>query len=347
MLPRIKSTADFVSRLAFFAVAPLVIVFASALFPVTGALVMIGLALLVFFFGEAMTPLIDRVPFIRKVLRVQFAFEAYYREHPPRPFLYYVFYPLLFPYWLWNRKARQEFLLFKGYTLVSIVILLASSAWQYTHVWRPELSLRQFAGVFAMQIVVETLLVLMLVMPIVTSVVHFHTRRSPAPLAALLAVGLASSVVAIVRLERRRDPVVSFATRERVGMRTAHDPKRAKEVELMALNAAWKELPPGKTDVGKDGKVEGAALEAARKALTAYYRNDEAYAFDLWLSKTPKHEILVVYFEARRGRAPIYQAMDRAGRVLASKRGLPKRALQAMKQAADGVIDDPDDFWDP
>jgi len=61
------------------------------------------------------------------LLKEAFAFESYYREQRPRPFAYYLVYPLLFPYWLVNREARQEFLMFRGYTLASFLILYRAS----------------------------------------------------------------------------------------------------------------------------------------------------------------------------------------------------------------------------
>ena len=328
---------DFALRLAFFAVAPLFIVIVSALFPVTGALVTIGLALVVFLFGEAARGFVQRRPMAGKLLKGQLAFEAYYREHRPRPFLYYVFYPLLFPYWLTVKQARDEFLLFKGYTLFSLAMLVGGAVWQYFTAWRPELGLREFFGVLVAQIVVETLLVLMLVMPVVTTVVHFHAEGARRRLAAVLAIGLISTAFAIMGLERRRDPIVSFSTRERVTMRTAKNTKASHDAEAAALKAAWKVLEKEHDDVDRDGKVEGEALEAAHAALLGFYKKDETYAFDLWLARNKQRALLVVYFEARRGRAPIFLAMDRDGHEVTDAKQLPKGALGAMKHAADGV----------
>lgn len=335
----LKSTGDFVLRLAFFATAPLLIVAVAAVFPVTGALVMVGLALGAFIFGEAVRSLAARHRLLARLLKNQLAFEAYYRAHPPKPFLYYVFYPLLFPYWLSVKEARVEFWLYKGYTVFSIAVLVGGSVWQFFEMWRPELGLSAFLGVFLAQLLAETLLVLMLVMPIVTTVVRFHALGARWRLAVLLCVGMVSSAVAVVALERRRDPIVSFATRERVGMRTAAKPKRAHDVQLAALREAWKVLPKEKEDIDSDGKVEGDALEKAHEKLADFYKTDEAFSFDMWLSRTKKQQILVVYFEARRGRPPIFLALDRAGHEIHDPKALPKGALVAMKQAADGVIE--------
>ncbi len=73
----------------------------------TSALVNIVLALGAFFFGELLQERRRSAAGSGRVLRRQLAFEAYYRTQPPKPFLYYVFYPFLFPYWLVVREARR------------------------------------------------------------------------------------------------------------------------------------------------------------------------------------------------------------------------------------------------
>ena len=102
------SAADFALRLGFFALAPFVIVRVAELFPVRGALIDMGLALSVFIAGEAARSAASRHRAIQWVLSEALAFESYYRERPPRPFAYYLFYPLLFPYWLSNRSASDR-----------------------------------------------------------------------------------------------------------------------------------------------------------------------------------------------------------------------------------------------
>jgi hypothetical protein len=339
VLAGIKNAADFTLRLAFFAIAPLLIVLASALFPVTGALVTIGLAVMVFVFGEAVRGLSTRWPILGRLLKGQLEFEAYYRQHTPRPFLYYVFYPFLFPYWLWVPQARREFWLFKGYTLFSVALLVGGAVWQFRSSWQPELGLAEFFRVFVAQLVVETLLVLMLVMPIVTTVVKFHATGARARLGILLGVAIVSSTLAVVMIERRRDPIVSYATRERVRMRSAKNPKAAHDAQLAALRDAWAELAHEQDDIDRDGKVEGEVLDAAHQSLEKFYKADEAFAFDLWFSRSKAHRILVVYFEARGPtKPPIFLALDEKGHEIKDAKSLPKGALGAMKHAADGMI---------
>jgi hypothetical protein len=331
----VKAVLDFVLRLAFFASAPFLLVFAAELFPVTGALVQVGIALVAFFAGEALRRVSSRSRVVARLLSGQLAFDAYYRAHRPRPFLYYVFYPLLFPYWLSNPEARREFLLFKGYTLASFALLVFSLVAQYLQYFQPELAVRDFLPIAAGTLLAEAVVVLMFLMPLVTSVVHFHLGRAPGRLAALLAVAFVSVTVAVVRVERRRDPIVSFATRIRVGLRTKAKPGAAEHAQASALHAAWRALPKEKKDVDSDGKIEGEVLDAAHDALATFYKNDEAHAFDLWYSRTAKRAVMVVYFEARRSHAPIWLAMNGMGTLTHDVRQLPTGAFLAMKKATE------------
>ena len=321
ILARSKEAVDFALRLAFFAIAPFLIVFAAELFPMTGALVQIGLAVAVFFLAEVVRKLVPRFhridgcfaraappriaaldcfswapprPEIRsanflvhrfdrndalarrsKVVDLAFSgllqFETYYRSHPPRPLLYYVFYPLLFPYWITVTEARQEFLLFKGYTAVSFLFLLASLVFQYWSAFPPELSVGDFLPIAGGTLLAETVVVLMFLMPIVTSVVHFHMNRAPRRLVFLLLAGALSVGVAAARIERRRDPIVSYATRRRVRLRSDANLSRANQAMTSALLEAWTALPAARSDIDSDGKVEGTPLEKARTALVQFY----------------------------------------------------------------------------
>jgi hypothetical protein len=331
----VKTTLDLVLRLAFFAAAPFALVFAAEIFPVTGALVQVGLALIAFFAAEGLRKLSGRSKLVAAAVSGQLEFDAYYRAHPPRPFVYYVFYPILFPYWLVVPEARREFLLFKGYTLASFALLLASLAVQYVRFFPPDLSVRAFLPIAGGTFLAETVVVLMLLMPLVTSVVHFHLTKAPGRLAVLLLVGFASVAFAVVRLEGRRDPIVSFATRLRVGLRTSAKPGAAERAQVGALRAAWKALPKEKSDIDTDGKIEGDVLDAAHVALGALYKDDEAHAFDLWYRRSGASATMVVYFEARHQRAPIWLAMNRAGTVIRDPKELPRGAFLAMQRATE------------
>jgi hypothetical protein len=335
---RITAILDFALRFAFFVTAPFVLVLVAALFPITGALVQVGLSLVVFFTAEAARGLASKWRIARLVLGKFLALDDYYRAHPPKPFVYYVFYPVLFPYWLFVPAARREFLLFKGYTIFSFLLFLGMLGAQFYIGFPPELSLRDFLPIAAATFVIETAVVLMFLLPMVTTVVHFHTKNAHARLAVLLAFAIAAVVCAILLLHRPRDPVVSFATRSRVRMRTNAAVARSRAVQTVALQEAWKALPLEKDDVDRDGKVEGLPLERARQALAKFYKADEAYAFDLWMSRKPKGgSVMVVYFEARGKNGPIWLAMDDKRVATHDPKRLPKGAFAAMKSAADAL----------
>jgi hypothetical protein len=335
-MARLSAVVDFVARAVFFAFAPFLLMRIAMLFPVTGAVLQVGAALAVFFAGEAIRRFAKRSPWVSRLLANELRFESYYREHPPRPFLYYVGYPLLLPYWLINASARREFLLYKGYTLFSFGVMLVSLCVQYQTAFPPELTAHDFAPIAGGTLLAETAVVLMFLMPIVTTVVHFHRQRATKRLAVLLALGMVSIGFAAVRLERRRDPIVSFATRTRVRLRTARAQKRAIAAQTRALEAAWRALPRQKLreDVDADGKVEGAPLEVAREALVGLYKNDEAHAFDLWYTRKGRRAILVLFFEAERAHAPIWLAIDHTHATTHELAQLPAGAFQAMRHAS-------------
>ena len=326
--------ADFVLRLGFFLSAPIAIVFAAELFPVRGALVDAGLALGLFIAGEAVQGWAKKTRIVRSLLREALAFEAYYRSRSPRPFIYYLAYPLLFPYWLFNRDARREFLLFRGYTIGGFVILLVMLAWQYYSTWAPELTPRQYAPYVLLTLCVETLLALALLMPIMTTVVWYHSSFRRGRLVLVLAAGLISTGVAYYRVASRRAPIVSFATRERVELRTQSSTRKAHRALLNAVRVAHKTMSTTPTVEG-DGKVMGVPFEKASSSLEQFYKPDEAYAFSLWASPRRHPKVLVIYFEARRKRRPIWVAITGDGTEIRSPSKLPKGAFRAMRAASD------------
>lgn len=333
-----RAVADFVLRLAFFVGAPIAIVKAAALFPVGGAIVQIVIALVIFFVGEAARGLSEKYTLARRLLRKQLEFEAYYREHPPRPFLYYVFYPLLFPYWLWNREARRELMLFRGFTILSAIVLVGTLTYQFFRLFPPELGAKEFFPLAAGTIGVETLVILAFLMPMATTVVHFHRERAPIRLAVLLLAALVSIGVTTYRVTKKRDPLISYATKQRARARSAVSPRGARAAQERALRVAWKVLPHSADDVDIDGKVEGLPLEMARIALTPFYKPDEAAAWDLWYTKAKidgkSQQLLVLYFAATRGKNAMWIAIDRSEKITNDPLRLPSGAFKAMWKAA-------------
>ena len=328
------SMADFAARLVFFASAPFVIVLCAGLYPVRGALIDVGLALFVFLLGEAPRRGAARFRPIAFLLREALAFESYYRERRPRRFLYYLAYPLLFPYWLSNREARREFWMFRGYTVGSFLILLASLTWQFFSAWRPQLGFRAFLPAVLISLGVETLLVLSLLMPIATTVVWYHASFRRRRLLVILLAFALSTGYALSRVLSHRDPIVSYLTRERVRLRTAAARRTAHRVLQNAVEVAWRDLVKEKHAVQGDGKVEGKALDDARAALESFYKHDEAFAFDLWASPRSRPRVLVLYAQSPRKRPPIWVAL-KDGAELRKADQLPKGAFFGMRAAAD------------
>ena len=203
------STADFLARALFFAAAPFAIVPMTTLFPVYGALYGVFAMLVVFAFGEAVSARAKSSTLLRWVLRRELRAQAFYVEHSPKPFAYYVFYPLLFPYWLTNRQARQEFWLFKGYTLLSLGIMLASIAHQFVTNWQPELTFDDYLPIIGLTLGVETVLVLSLLMPMATTVIALEKERKRWRLAVLLLLAAISTGIVLAGIMRKRDPIVS------------------------------------------------------------------------------------------------------------------------------------------
>lgn len=331
--------ADFALRLVFFSLAPVAIVFAAELFPVRGALIDVGLALGVFVASEVVQRYASKYRLVKSLLKDALAFESHYRSHPPRAFLYYLAYPLLFPYWLVQREARREFLLFRGYTAGGLLVLLVTLGWQYFSAWAPELTVRQYLPYVALSLAVEMVLVLALLMPIATTVVWYHSSFRRGRLMILLLAALLATSFALARVARRRAPIVSYATRERVDLRTNASQLKAHRALLLAVRAAAKSAASA-TEVEGDGNVTGGPLEAAQQALESYYKHDEASAFSLWASPRVHPKLLVLYFEARRDRKPIWVAIRNDGSEIRAASQLPKVAFKAMRS-----ISESDDDW--
>ncbi|HEY1533393.1 MAG TPA: hypothetical protein VGF76_05230, partial [Polyangiaceae bacterium] len=286
-----------------------------------------------FILGEAPRRFASRFKPLGLLLKEALAFETYYRDRTPRRFAYYVAYPLLFPYWLWNREAREEFLMFRGYTLISFLVLLGSLAWQFYSSWLPELGFSDFLPAVVLSLAVETLLVLSLLMPIATTVVWYHASFRRKRLLAMLLVGAASTSITLVHVLDHRDPVVSYLTKERVKLRTAVARKAAHRALLNGVMVAWRDLVKTRGVEG-DGKVEGKPLEDARAALETFYKHDEAFAFDLWASPRSRPRVLIFYAQSRRKTPPLWVALKDGGEVRKPD-ALPKGAFLAMRSAAD------------
>jgi hypothetical protein len=330
---------EYALRVAFFAFVPFGVVLLALLVPMTAALINMILALTAFFSGEILHGAAERRPWLKRVLRRQLAFEAYYRENPPRPFLYYVFYPFLMPYWLVSYQARREFLMFKGYTIVTGVIISCVGVYRYFFVYQPELGFKAFLVAFLIGFVIETLAVMMLIMPMTTSVVALHRKRQHWRLVALLAVGIASTGAAFVVLAKRHRTFPSLETRQRIVERSAVDRAKSKKAMRRALESAWtvrRSAPRDQWERETDGTVLGAPLDEAREILGEFYRSDEAGAFELWTTgKKERPKMMIIFAEGRKKGVPVWLGMRDGGALVETLPDVPKAARRAMRSAGD------------
>lgn len=336
---RVLDGVDFGSRVVFFAVAPFLVFMAAALFPITMTLVNLGVCVVAVIFTNVLRTYAERFPILDKVVAGPMKFERYYRLHPPKPFAYYIFFPLLFPYWLSVDHARREFLLYKAVNLATLAFVMLGAVYQYFAYFRPQLGIGACVHVMLVTLVLEIAIVMTMLMPLATSIIRYRLAGQRRRLVTLIAVGALSTCVALVGLARRRDPVVSWSARERLTLRTKKELPAARGAQHVAAKAAWASIAKHQGEVETDGKVSGEPLDRARASLRKFYKDDEAQAFDVWLTRTAKSELLVLYVETTSKRRPtIFYAVDRAGHEVRDPKKLPKGALAAMKLAADGLV---------
>lgn len=326
-------TLDFALRFAFFATVPFLAAQASALFPMTGVLVNVALALVVFAFAEGVRTRAERSRTFAFLMRRHLAFEAHYRKHPPGPFLSYVISPLLLPYWLFKSKARRELWLYRGLTGGGLLVLLITSAIDFWRNWQPELSFDRFIALWAMLFAVQTLLTLVFLMPIATTVVKYHLERRFTALWILLAVAALSVGLSVRAMVVRRSHVVSWVTTERTLLRTRVLPEAAKSAQLAALREVWAHPEELRDSTDKRGWVEDDALDRAEEVLERFYRPDEAYAFSLHAVPPEAPEILLLQCNLGWGRPALWRALRKNGQEVLSKDELPPGVLGIPRKA--------------
>ncbi len=318
---------DFALRLIFFAAVPFIATQVNALFPMTGVLVNIVATLVVFVAAETVRDHATRWPLLARFVKRRLDFDAYYRKHPPRSFLYYVFYPLLFPYWLFKPEARRELLLYRGMTVGGFVILLVIGGFDFYLYWLPELDFQRFLTLWVLLFAIQTACMFVFLLPIATTVVTLHLGRRFRALYVLLGVAGLSISLAVIGMVQRRGHIVSWATTQRVRLRTAAEPKHAAAVQRAALRAVWANLPELQGSTDKDGWVEGDALDRAESELEDLYKDDEAYAFTLHALPPGAPEVLVLQCHLGPGKAPIWRGIRRSGAELLSEKELPAGLL--------------------
>jgi hypothetical protein len=325
---------DFALRSAFFAIVPFIATFVSARFPMTPVLVNIALTLLVFAAAESVRERAARSPIVGRLVKRRLLFVEHYRAHPPRPFLFYVFYPLLLPLVLARAETRRELWLYRGLTGAGVAVLLIAATIDYSLNFRPELGLVAFARSFAWLFAIQTLAIFVFLMPASTTIVKLHLDRRFVEIWILIVIGATSVATAATRLAVRKRHVVSWIATQRVAERTAAAPERARAAQIKALRAAWDNLAEVRASTDAEGWVEGNALARVEKHLALFYKSDEAHAFSLHAHPASSPEVLVLQCSLGRDRPPIWRALRRNGKEVERPSDLPKGVLGLERREA-------------
>jgi hypothetical protein len=286
---------DLVLRFVYVVVAPLMLAPLAVVFPITGTLVGAGLATLVALIGsDRWHARVDRIPVLGRVLGGMGRLGDFYREHPPKPLIYYIFYPLLLPVILFLRVPRQEFLLYRKVNSIALLVVVVSGALDYFRNWRPELSFKLFFMAMIVTLILQLLATFALAMPIVTTLITLRLRGYTKTLWALVVLAMLSAGFGVLAAHKMHGSM-QISTWMRLEMRTGagrlearrcaqeHDPGYrgcAKENgSFVALVEALDEVyitlrdHPGDTD---------AALDHARDKIGEYYKPDETAAWQLY-----------------------------------------------------------------
>lgn len=315
----VLAPVGFATRLVYFLLAPFVLITAGRVFPVWGAAINLGLVLVVFFTASTLRRWAERSRVVRALFGRQLELEAYYRERPPRPFLYYVLYPLLAPYWLLSRRARREFTLYKGYSLFGLLLVIVFAAIDYGRNWAPDIAFKHFFGATIATIVVQLVLVLAILLPVATSIITYTLAGARGRLALLFAAAVLSALLGVLAVVSMREEVPA-TVRARIHFRTEAKTAEARAARLDALRAA--------ALAGHAGASRDAVLAAARDALGSFYRPDEARGFRLFTSKWGG----MIYCPATGKRPAIWVAMRSTGGIVEDESQLPPDARAALAE---------------
>jgi hypothetical protein len=324
-----SATGDFVLRLAFFALAPWVFLFFSLLVPVGAILFNLALTLFVFFIAEAYRAHIRRGSIAYKLMRRQLALADFYRRRPPRPFIYYLLYPLLAPYWLLTRDGRSEFRLFRRFLIANAALLAIFRVVEYQRWWQPDIGFGPFLKASVLILLFQSAFVTAFIVPVMVTVVDaklHKKRRRLGVYATIFALSGAFCVLAYVLQPSGAMTPAPVCARMRE--RSVAQPERAEEVQRHAIEAALAVLADGKRNKKKTGEeISGPPLDRARAELGAFYRGQEVDCFRVFAMADGDAEVVVLRGDSKKRKtSPIWMALKaerQATRVLDDAADLP------------------------
>lgn len=284
----------FVLRLAYFAFAPFVLAVVALKLPVTGAIVNLVLFLAIFFV-RGLLPGVGTQRLFRRIARL----ELYYEKHPPKPFLYYVFFPLFAPYWVLYPPARREIFHYRRLSGVGVGVFLGLKLLDYWRNWHPVIPFRAFAKVAALGILFELAVFTMFVMPLATTVVTYKRAGARRRLAVLFVAAFGSLGFSMIGKSLVKRDEVRLDVAIRRGLRVEHRPELANETLRRALvaAAATLEQPLENVPLGSRAHpIRGRTREAARAELGTFFRADEIPGFSVFMTRTTSERPALVLF---------------------------------------------------
>jgi hypothetical protein len=290
---------DLALRFVYVALVPFFLAMLSNLIPITGIVIGTAIATIIALFGaQRWRARVGRIRFIGGLLAGFGQLGEYYAENPPKPLLYYVIYPVLVPHWLFARKARREFMLYRSINLVAIAIIAVSGIVDYFDSWKP-LPFSEFFGTAVGSFFIQLIVLGAFVMPIVTTVLMLHSRGNTRWLIALVLLGVLTAIGGVAQRDHMKGVPFDVAQRIRARLKLfdaeAHASLRA------ALDAADASL--------RQSSDIGIATQRAREVLDDFYRSDEAAPFKVWTDG----RIVLLYVQLQRNQS-VWIARD--GEVL-------------------------------
>jgi len=284
---------DLALRFVYVALAPALLAIIAYVMPLTGLLITAGIATVVALIGsEAWHARVDRLPLVGRLLGSMANLADFYRDHPPKPLVYYILYPVLLPVIVFRRVPRREFFLYRRLNAILLVVVAAIGAYDYVRYWRPELTFGLFISSVIGVVIMQIIVAVVLIMPIVTTLVMLRQRGQVKTLSVLVVLAIATTsfgayiahkkneiaLLTWLRLQAR----TKYALAELADCERAHPDQIVSCLDTNPEIHALKEALVAAVEVARTAPNDVAAqLDAAHDKLVDYYKRDEADAFKL------------------------------------------------------------------
>jgi len=334
MIKQALAVKGFALRLAYFAVAPFLLVFVAVKLPVMGAIVNLVI-FLVLLFARGLLPGVGTARLFRRIVRL----ENYYRERPPKPFLYYVFFPLFAPYWLFYRPARREIFLYRKLSGATLFVVCSLKLVDYFRNWSPVIPFDKFLSVSVAAIILEVIIFLVIIIPVGTTVVTYKLAFAKRRLIALGVAATLSLALGFVALYGAKRPQVRTDILARMWLRADLQPEPATAAMERALVRGLEKLPanPNEMELSRN-RTRKAVADApeveARAELLTFFKPDEAAAFFLLVAATKTNEraLVLVALSDKKSHPSVWRA------CVVDAAGLPTRYTSERDDFDSGVI---------